>query len=111
MRKRTLCAVVILTVLGMCRMDSQAVVSSAGGDAAGTGGSMNWTIGEPISFTLGSTEGYVTQGFHQPAQSILSPEPIEPIPTLGEWSLVILALLLMTIGAVAVQNAMGLEPE
>ena len=32
MRKRTLCAVVILTVLGMCRMDSQEVVSSAGGE-------------------------------------------------------------------------------
>ena len=104
MRKRTLCAVLILTVLGIGRMDSQEVVSSAGGDAMGTGGIVSWTMGEPISETLGSsTTGYATQGFQQPAVSA-SAAIEEQIPTISEWGLMICGLMLLTIGVLGVRR-------
>ena len=106
---KTLCLIPIYFLLCLGPISAQEVISSTGEHYENTAGSVSWTIGEPIGLTLKSTEGYVTQGFHQPVQSMLSLEP--SIPTLGVWSLVILGLLLMTIGVVAVQNAKDLAPE
>jgi hypothetical protein len=42
------------------------VVASDGGHTQGSGGSISWTIGEPISETYSNASNITTMGFHQP---------------------------------------------
>jgi hypothetical protein len=42
------------------------VVSSSGGSGQSTQGSLAWTIGEPVTATMGNGSNTLTQGFQQP---------------------------------------------
>lgn len=41
------------------------LISGAGIFSSGSGGSVSWSIGEPVTLTATSTTHHVTQGFHQ----------------------------------------------
>jgi hypothetical protein len=77
---------------------SQEVISNAGEHYENDNGSISWTIGEPVIETLGSSNNYLTQGFHQPNAVV---------PTLGQWGLIICGLLFLSIGTIAIENSKG----
>ncbi len=67
MRKMFLC------LLGIClfgilhaQQKDPAVLSAAGNTAKGAGITLDWTLGELAVSTLATTDGLVTEGFHQP---------------------------------------------
>ncbi len=51
------------------------VIGSGGDHSATAGGSVSWTIGEPVSDTYNSSGGITTKGFHQPADVSLASVP------------------------------------
>jgi hypothetical protein len=62
-------------------LKAQQVVSSGGGQGAGSGVRISWTIGEPVISTLRSGSLILTQGFHQTRLSLTAIEEI-PVPGL-----------------------------
>jgi hypothetical protein len=70
---------------------SATVVSSAAGESISESGALEWTLGEIMVETFEHTQGYLTQGFHQPATITitgLNEAPIDefsvyPNPTRG----------------------------
>ena len=48
------------------------VLSNQGGFSALSGGSVSWTIGEPVSETYTTATKITTMGFHQPELSIIT---------------------------------------
>ena len=79
----------------MSEVSSQEVLISVGGYTESGSGSVSWSIGEPVIETLSGTGGVMTQGMQQPTASttLLS----EPVPTLGEWGLVICTLMILIV--------------
>lgn len=66
MRKSKLLMVAVIAATAMnAQTVTPVVVSSQGGFAAGSAGSISWTIGEPLSETKQSGSHLTTQGFHQ----------------------------------------------
>jgi hypothetical protein len=61
---------VLLALVSVFRAEAQTVtpvlVSSHGGFATAAGGSIAWSIGEPLSETRQTGTNIITQGFHQP---------------------------------------------
>lgn len=66
---------------------AQESVNAAGGDALGFGGSASYSVGQVYFTTIGENGTTVAQGVQQAA-----------IPTVSEWGLLILMLLVIIIG-------------
>ncbi len=58
------------------------VIASDGGFSVVTGGSLSWTIGEPISETYNASGNFLTQGFQQPSIMLVSANDPTVIPDL-----------------------------
>ena len=86
----------------MSEVSSQEVLISVGGYEVTTSGSVSWSIGEPVIETLSGTGGVMTQGMQQPDESttVLS----EPVPTLGEWGLVICMLMILIVSVLVLRD-------
>ena len=83
-------------------VSSQEVLNSVGGYTESGSGSVSWSIGEPVIETLSGTGGVMTQGMQQPNASttVLS----EPVPTLGEWGLVICMLMILIVSVLVLRD-------
>ena len=55
-----------LLVLCSSGLQAQQVVASAGGDAAGSSGSVSYSVGQMVYTTISGTSGSVIQGVEQP---------------------------------------------
>jgi hypothetical protein len=77
----------LATLLATFSLKSQSVspevLSSAGGVNQSSGGSIEWTIGEPVSDTYTSSNHIATMGFHQPELSLAN--AIKELRTEGEF--------------------------
>lgn len=71
---------IIFLALIPAALFGQEVISSGGSHAQGTGVSLSWTLGEPVTATLKSSGYILTQGFHQ---TRLSASAIEDVATPG----------------------------
>ena len=64
--------------LGCAQSLDRDVIATAGEDARSHGGSLSWTLGEPVSDVYAHHLGYLTQGFQQPSQiRVTSVQPSE----------------------------------
>lgn len=74
--KNRLIVAALLLVLGVTGLAAQKreitneVIATAGGSVTSSGLLLSWTIGEPIVTTLETTPLILTQGFHQPLDSV-----------------------------------------
>lgn len=59
---------ILLSISGKSQTVSHTVLGSDGGHAAGSGGSISWTIGETVSGTYSSSSNITTVGFLQTEQ-------------------------------------------
>ncbi|NOQ27021.1 MAG: T9SS type A sorting domain-containing protein [Bacteroidales bacterium] len=58
--------VMFLLVLGLTGAYAQETITTAGGEASGSGGTASYTVGQLVFNTYGSVDGLVTQGVQQP---------------------------------------------
>ena len=77
----------------------QEVISTQGNTDTDGFGTVEWTLGETITGAAVGGPGIVTQGFHQP--ELL---PSTAVPTVSEWGLISLILLLGNVGLVALSQ-------
>lgn len=71
MRKRNvLLGLCIATCVVKAQTVTPTVYSNQGGYNVAAGGSISWTVGEPVSETYTSTANITTMGFHQPELGI-----------------------------------------
>jgi hypothetical protein len=68
MMKFTLKSLLLLILVGISTIGlyAQQGILTASGNAAGTGGSVSWSIGQVAYLTLSDTTGSVTEGLQQP---------------------------------------------
>jgi hypothetical protein len=64
--KNYLCFVLLSLSSFSIPLQAQSTVSTTGGDATGTGGSISYTIGQILYSTLSGTNGTIAQGVQQP---------------------------------------------
>jgi len=64
-KKLKLSAILFLG-LGLTGLQAQEVIPASGGDASGSGGTVNYTLGQVIYTTNTGTNGSVAQGVQQP---------------------------------------------
>ena len=92
---------VVLVLLGLfifnINVSAQEVVASSGGRMLDNQYQVDWTLGELVTVTMVSNTVSVTQGFQQP-QSMTSPP--ETIPSMGNWALFILGILMTNLALV-----------
>lgn len=65
MKKANL-STVLLFVLGLTGLLAQNTIPASGGNATGSGGSVNYTVGQVVDDTYTGTNGSVAQGVQQP---------------------------------------------
>jgi hypothetical protein len=82
--KKQLLTFSALAITGLLRAQSimPEVVSSAGGSGQNSQGSLAWTIGEPVTATVGNGANTLTQGFQQP--TLLIATALKNYPELQE---------------------------
>jgi hypothetical protein len=79
---------------------SQSVIASGGETKNLPGGvTVQSTVGEALIVTVEGPGFSLTQGQQQPDLELLT-----PIPTLGEWGITILSLILLILGLVAIKE-------
>ena len=83
-------------------VSSQEVLISVGGYTESGAGSVSWSIGEPVIETLSGTGGVMTQGMQQ--LNAVASVVAEPVPTLGEWGLLICMMLFLIVSVVALRE-------
>lgn len=87
-------------MLGMCIYGmAQESVNAAGGDAMGMGGTASYSVGQVVYTTIGADGTTVAQGVQQAFQ-----QPEVPIPTMSEWGVFILMLLVIIFALVAIRS-------
>jgi hypothetical protein len=75
MYKKNLSAAAValcFTAVSQAQSIAPSVVSSGGDFFSNSQGMIAWTVGEPMTETYSSASNFVTQGFHQPLDSITS---------------------------------------
>lgn len=79
---------------------------SAGGETIilPGGGTLQTTVGESVVLTIESDNFVFTQGQQQP-----DPLEVQAIPTMGEWGIMILLLLLLNIAVVAIKGSKNIN--
>lgn len=107
-RARLLAAVLLVCVASGLSGQSNPhdVFGAAGQQNENTAAQLSWTIGEGVIQTIVHSNFALTQGFHQP-------EPPQPpsngIPTLSEWGVICLALLILCLGAAGISSRSSSE--
>lgn len=99
---RTLCVLTFLSLslLVQGQSNTNEVIGSAGQQNSTGNAQVSWTIGEGVTQTFVGSSDALTQGFHQPD---FQPQPPQ-IPTLSEWGLICLGLLIACFGAAMLWN-------
>ena len=64
--KKLKLSTVLLFVLGLTGLLAQNTIPASGGNATGSGGSVNYTVGQVVDDTYTGTNGSVAQGVQQP---------------------------------------------
>jgi hypothetical protein len=64
--KRLKLCIVLVLVLGVTGLQAQESINAAGGDASGSGGSANYSVGQIAYQTPTGTNGSVAEGVQQP---------------------------------------------
>ena len=93
---------VVMLIMLVSGVSSQEVLISVGGYTESGAGSVSWSIGEPVIETLSGTGGVMTQGMQQP--NAVASVVAEPVPTLGEWGLLICMMLFLIVSVVALRD-------
>jgi len=57
---------IVYCLFGFVSLQAQQAISAAGGNAAGTGGTVSYTVGQAVYTTNANLSGTVTQGCQQP---------------------------------------------
>jgi len=65
-KEKTILIVLFLFAFGIRYIQAQEAVSTSGGDATGTGGSVSYSVGQIVYTTNTGTNGSVVQGVQQP---------------------------------------------
>lgn len=65
-KRRVILGLCLVACLGKAQTVTPTVYSNQGAYNAAAGGSISWTVGEPISETYTSANNKTTMGFHQP---------------------------------------------
>ncbi|WP_163714521.1 T9SS type A sorting domain-containing protein [Mangrovibacterium lignilyticum] len=73
-----LLSVVILLVFAATDLKAQESVNAAGGDTAGNGGTVSYTIGQVVYHTNADTNNSVAEGVQQPYAVVVIDPPEEP---------------------------------
>lgn len=66
MKAKLKLSAIVLLILGATGLQAQEVVSAAGGDAMGSGGSESYSIGQVAYSTYSVTTGSIAEGVEQP---------------------------------------------
>ena len=66
MKSKLIIIVAALVSFGLSSLQAQETVSTAGGEASGSGGTVSYTVGQMVYTTNTGTNGYVVQGVQQP---------------------------------------------
>lgn len=79
--------ILIVAVLWACLASGQQAVTGSGGDAIGSGGSVSYTMGEPVITFVSAPSGNVTHGVQQPYPLLSTSLPPEgdPSPQVVIW--------------------------
>jgi len=64
--KKIIVSTILFLCLGMFVLQAQQVVTTSGGNATGSGGTVNYTVGQVVYTTITGTNGSVAQGVQQP---------------------------------------------
>lgn len=86
---------VIILIIGLTDLSAQQALIGSGGDAVGAGGSVSYSVGQPVYTTATGTNGSVAQGVQQPyeisvaigveeADDIILEYRVYPNPTSGK---------------------------
>jgi len=72
--KRRLCAALFVMVTQACisQTTTPEILTTSGGYQSNASASLSWTLGEPIIETGNSPSNFLTQGFQQPADIIIT---------------------------------------
>jgi hypothetical protein len=65
-QKKVKLSALLLLSIGLTGLQAQEAISATGGDASGSGGVVNYTVGQVVYTTNTGTSGTVTQGVQQP---------------------------------------------
>ena len=65
-QKKLTLSIFLLFLIGICILQAQEVVTTSGGNASGTGGSVSYTLGQITYKTNTGSSGSVAQGVQQP---------------------------------------------
>ena len=82
MRSLFLLSFSLISFYGAAQSLQPTVIASDGGYSVVTGGSLSWTIGEPISETYSVVGNFLTQGFQQPSVLLVGTTDPTEIPNL-----------------------------
>ena len=61
----------LFVICGSVICNAQQALSTAGGEATGTGGTVSYTLGQAVNNTITSTSGTVMQGVQQPFEILV----------------------------------------
>ena len=71
--KRLKLSILLVISLGLTKLNAQEAVTASGGNASGSGGSINYTVGQVVYTSNKSSSGSISQGVQQPYEiSIVS---------------------------------------
>jgi hypothetical protein len=62
---------IVYYLFGFVSLQAQQAISAAGGNAAGTGGTVSYTVGQAVYTTNANLSGTVTQGCQQPYEILV----------------------------------------
>lgn len=64
--KKKILTVVVLVVFGLTGLHAQQAITTTGGEASGSGGTVSYTLGQVVYNTHNGTNGSVAEGVQQP---------------------------------------------
>ena len=64
--KRLVLSMFFLTIMGLTQIIAQKTINSTGGKASGSGGSVNYSVGQTVFNTWSSETGTISEGVQQP---------------------------------------------
>ena len=71
--KRLKLSILLVISLGLTKLNAQEAVTTSGGNASGSGGSISYTVGQVVYTSNKSSSGSISQGVQQPYEiSIVS---------------------------------------
>ncbi len=75
----------VVLLLAALHTRAQHAAATSGGDATGTGGTVNWTLGQPAYEPTTAPGGSVYCGVQQPYEWLVTATPGHSAPTVALW--------------------------